>query len=389
MSLSQVIMPKTGAEMEEGKIISWKKQPGERVVTGEVLLEIETDKATMDVEAPATGLLLRYLYLAGETVPATTPIAVLGDGTESPDEIAGFIQGISHPGSALAARAAEPATPQATARGNEQRVKSSPLARRLAQEKGIDLTAVQGTGPDGRIEKDDVLRAAATKEAVPLARSGEVVALSPMRRAIGRRVERSKQGIPDFSVTMSMEMAAALRKKSVLQGAGMLVSLNDLIIFATARTLTRYPDLNSQLEGDSLRRREINIGFALGTDEGLYLPVIRHADQLSIEGIAAATERFTAKAQRKQISEEDMSGGTFTLSNLGMFGVESFTAIIVPSQAAILSVGAVVDQPRRDAKGALTWQPVMAATLTLDHRIADGLAAARFLCDLKAQLNTL
>jgi pyruvate dehydrogenase E2 component (dihydrolipoamide acetyltransferase) len=243
MAFSQVIMPKTGAEMEEGKIISWKKQPGERVVTGEVLLEIETDKATMDVEAPATGLLLRCLYLAGETVPATTLIAVLGDGTESPEEIAGFIQSISHAGSAPDARGvpepAASATPQATARGNEQRAKASPLARRLAQEKGIDLTGVQGTGPDGRIEKDHVLRAAAAKEA---ATSGEVVALSPMRRAIGRRVERSKQEIPDFSVTMSMEMAAALKKKSALQGAGKVVSLNDLIIFATARTLTRHPD---------------------------------------------------------------------------------------------------------------------------------------------------
>jgi pyruvate dehydrogenase E2 component (dihydrolipoamide acetyltransferase) len=395
MPLSPVIMPKTGAEMEEGRILSWKKQPGERVATGEILIEIETDKATMDVESPATGVLLRSLFPAGESVPASHLIAVIGEGAESVEEIDGFIKSTSSSGSVPAAHAAPAApgplatAPQAGSKGSELRVKASPLARRLAQEKGIDLAKVQGSGPDGRIEKEDVLRAATMKVTAPAPARGEVIALSSMRRAISRTVQRSKQEIPEFSVTMQMEMAAALRKKNALKAAGTLVSLNDLILFATARTLTSHPDLNSLLEGDSLRRREINIGFALGTDEGLYLPVVRQADKLSIEEIATITGQFRAKANKKQITEEDLSGGTFTVSNLGMFGVESFTAIIVPSQAAILSVGAVVDQPRRDDNGALAWQPVMAATLTLDHRIADGLAAARFLRDLKALLAVL
>jgi len=184
-------------------------------------------------------------------------------------------------------------------------------------------------------------------------------------------------------------MAAALRKKNDLKAAGKTVSLNDLILYGTAQTLAAHPDLNSLLEGDSLRRREINIGFALGADDGLYLPVVRKADKLSIEEIAAITAQYAAKAEKKQITEDDLSGGTFTVSNLGMFGVESFTAIIVPSQAAILSVGAVTDQPRHDDHGSLTWHAVMAATLTLDHRVADGLAAARFLRDLKTRLNAL
>ena len=184
----------------------------------------------------------------------------------------------------------------------------------------------------------------ALKPTAPAGTSSDVIPLSSMRRAIARRVQLSHQEIPAFSVTMHMEMAAALRKKSELQAAGKHVSLNDLIIFATARTLVGHPDLTSQLEGDSLRRRDINIGFALGTDEGLYLPVIRQADKLRIEEIAAVTEQFAAKAERKQITEEDLSGGTFTVSNLGMFGVESFTAIIAPAQAAILSVGAVADE---------------------------------------------
>jgi pyruvate dehydrogenase E2 component (dihydrolipoamide acetyltransferase) len=391
-------MPKTGAEMEEGKIVSWKKQPGERVATGEILLEIETDKATMDVESPATGVLLRSLFAADEKVPATHLIAVIGEGNESAAEIEAFIKGITQPGSTPSAPVAptvpEPAAapaPQASSKGTDQRVKASPLARRLAQEKGIELATIQGTGPDGRIEKEDVLRAATAKVAAPAPApiTGDVVALSSMRKAIARTVVRSKQEIPEFSVTMQMEMAAALRKKNALKAAGTPVSVNDLILFATARTLAAHPDLNSLLEGDSLRRREINIGFALGTDDGLFLPVVRKADKLSLEEIAAITGQYAAKAEKKQITEEDLTGGTFTVSNLGMFGVESFTAIIVPSQAAILSVGAVVDQLRRDDNGGLTWHPVMAATLTLDHRVADGLAAAQFLRDLKAQLNAI
>ena len=398
MALTQVIMPKTGAEMEEGKIVSWKKQPGERVVSGEILLEIETDKATMDVESPATGVLLRSLFPAGESVPATHLIAVIGEGGEPPEEVDTFVRGVTHTGSAPVAAAssapqAEAAAAAAAApKPSDQKVKASPLARRLAQEKGIDLGSIQGSGPDGRIEKDDVLRAAQSRPAAPApapSTTGEVLSLSAMRKAIIRTVTRSKQEIPEFSVTMQMEMAAAFRKKNDLKAAGKSISVNDLILFATARTLTAHPDLNSLLEGDSLRRREINLGFALGTDDGLYIPVIRRADKLSIEEIAAITVQFGAKAEKKQITEEDLSGGTFTVSNLGMFGVESFTAIIVPSQAAILSVGAVVDQLCRDDNGGLTWRPMMAATLTLDHRVADGVAAARFLRDLKAQLNAL
>ena len=395
MPLSQVIMPKTGAEMEEGKIVSWKKKPGEQIKTGEILLEIETDKATMDVESPATGVLLRSLFAEDDKVPATHLIGVIGEGTESAAEIDRFIKGITQPGSATETPAAPTASapvaaavPPATAKAGD-RIKASPLARRLAEEKGIDLATIQGTGPDGRIEKDDVLKAATTKVAAPAPASGEVVPFSAMRKAISRTVVRSKQEIPEFSVTMQMEMAAALRKKNALKAAGTPVSVNDLILFATAKTLAAHPDLNSLLEGDSLRRREINIGFALGTDDGLFLPVVRKTDKLSLQEIATITSQYAAKAEKKQITEEDLTGGTFTVSNLGMFGVESFTAIIVPSQAAILSVGAVTDQIRRDDNGGLTWHPLMAATLTLDHRVADGLAAARFLRDLKAQLNAL
>ena len=387
MALTQVIMPQTGAEMVEGRIVAWKKKEGERVIKGEALLEIETDKATMEVESPAAGVLLRCLYREGETVPATHLIAVIGEGNESAGEIDRMIGVVSAP-------ELKPPSPgpvvetvaRTSSTESEARGKASPLARRLAQEKGIDLASIVGTGPGGRIEKEDVLRAAEAKTVEPSS-SDEVIPLSAIRRAIGRRVRASKQEIPDFSVTMVMDMTAALRKKSDLQAAGKRVSLNDLVIFATARTLVSHPDLNAQLEGDSLHRhRDINVEIAVGTDDGLYLPVVRHADRLAIEEIAAETERLARKMEKKQITEEDLSGGTFTVSNLGMFGVESFTAIIVPPQTGILSLGTIVDRPVRGDSGALEWQPVVSATLTVDHRVVDGLAAARFLRDLKAQL---
>lgn len=393
MALTRVIMPKTGAEMEEGRIVSWKKNEGERIEKGGILLEIETDKATMEVEAPASGLVLKRLYKEGEVAPATRLIAILGDGNEPSEDVERLIrtdEGEAEPGlkQAIPVSPAQPIQPTA-AEGRGAPIKASPLARRLASEKGIDLASIEGTGPGGRIEKDDVLRAAAVKAAAPS--SPEIVVLlSTMRRAIARRVSHSKQETPDFSVTMVMDMTAALQRKKELQAAGKHVSINDLIIFAVSRTLTSHPDLNAQLEGDSLRRhREINVGLAVGTDAGLYVPIVRSADRLSLEEITVETQRLTAKVEQKRLTEEDMAGGTFTVSNLGMFGVESFTAIIVPPQTGILSVGCVVDRPFRDDDDRLAWRPTMAATLTVDHRVVDGVAAAKFLSDLKARLSAL
>jgi pyruvate dehydrogenase E2 component (dihydrolipoamide acetyltransferase) len=389
MALTRVIMPKTGAEMVEGRILAWKKKVGERVAKGETLLEIETDKATMEVEAPGAGVLLRCLFREGETAAATRLIALLGDGNESPEEIEGIMGADPEPESRPAPVSPEPAAYAPTpAAADEKRAHASPVARRLALEKGINLASIQGTGPGGRIEKDDVLLAAARMVVTP--KSAESIPLSPMRRAVGRRVQQSKREIPDFSVSMVMDMTAALRKKQDLQSAGKRVSVNDLILFAAARTLVLHPDLNSQLREDSLLRQPaVNLGFAVGAGDGLYLPVIRQADQLSVEEIAAETERLTAKIEKRQIAEEDMAGGTFTVSNLGMLGVESFTAIIVPGQTGILSLGAATEKPVRGSLGAVEWQPSLVATLTVDHRVVDGLAAAKFLRDLKSKLGSL
>ncbi len=392
MPLKRVIMPKTGADMEEGRILSWKKKEGERVAKGEVLLEIETDKATMEVEAPDSGVVMKLVFADGVNVPATHLIAVLGDGNESAAEIAQLTsEGIAPEPVASTPRPAETVaasipTAKSSASG---KVAASPLARKLAQELGVDLASVQGTGPGGRVEKDDVLRAAETaKPAVATAETR--VPLSPMRRAIARHVTRSKQEIPDFSVTMVMDMTAALLKKSGLQAAGKEVSINDILLFAVSRVLPSHPNLNAEFQGDALLiHRDVNVGFAVGADDGLYIPVVRSANTLSVEQIASETRRLSAKAATKQISEEDMSGGTFTISNLGMLGVESFTAIISPPQTGILSVGQVRENPVRAGNGSLVWRPEMAATLTVDHRAVDGLAAAKFLAGLRDFLKSL
>jgi pyruvate dehydrogenase E2 component (dihydrolipoamide acetyltransferase) len=392
MALIRVIMPKTGAEMEEGRILTWRKHEGERIEKGEVLLEIETDKATMEVEAPASGFLLKRFYGEGHAAPATQLIAVLGEGNEPEEEIQRLIraEGRATPDAKPATLpSSPPATQPPAAEAGGASIRASPLARRLAGEKGMDLATIRGTGPDGRIEKEDVLRATEAKASRPLT-PDNLVPLSTMRRAIARRVIQSKRDMPDFSVTMVMEMAAALRRKTELQGAGICVSINDLVIFAVSRVLPAHPDLNAQLEGDSLRcHREINIGLAVGAVDGLYVPIIRNADRLSLEEIAAETHRLTAKSELKQLNEADMAGGTFTVSNLGMFGVESFTAIIVPPQTGILSVGRVIDRPVRGDGNGLAWQPTLSATLTVDHRVVDGVAAAKFLKDLNAQLTAL
>ena len=391
MPLTRVIMPKTGADMEQGRIVAWKKKEGDRVAKGEVLLEIETDKANMEVEAPESGIVLKHLFAEGTNVPATHLIALLGEGNESAEEIAKLSSQGDAPAPVKTERPAEVvATSQATPKvATGGKVAASPLARRLAQEMGVDLGTVQGSGPGGRIEKEDVLKAAESGKPAPAAGDARLPH-TPMRRAIARHVTRSMQEIPNFSVTMAMDMTAALRKKGELKSAGKDVSLNDILIFAVSRVLPSHPNLNAEFQPDALLvHQEVHIGFAVGADDGLYIPVVCSAGKLSDEQIAAETRRLTDKVAAKELREEEMTGGTFTISNLGMFGVESFTAIISPPQTAVLSVGEVRENPLRAGDGSLAWRPEMAATVTVDHRAVDGLAAAKFLAGLRDFLKSL
>ena len=390
MALTKILMPKTGAEMEEGRIMAWRKSEGEPVRKGEVLLEIETDKAIMEVESPTSGILLKRLHGEGQTVPATCLIAVLGDGSEAAEQIGEFIQSevaTPLPQPRAVSAGAEILPPPSTPPGRG-RIKASPLARRLAEEKSIDLASIEGTGPEGRIEKEDVLRAVEAGAAAP--RNDRVIPLSPMRRAIARGVAQSHQEVPAFSVTLSLDMTRALSRKKELQAAGISASINDFAIFGVSRILASYPDLNAEFKSDSiLRHGDINIGIVVGAEEGLYVPVVRAADRLSLEEIAAETERLTSLVQRKAITEKALTGGTFTISNLGMYGVDSFNAVILPGQTGILSVGSIAEKPVRGRNGELLWSSAMSVTLTVDHRAVDGLAAAKFLSDLKSLLQAL
>jgi pyruvate dehydrogenase E2 component (dihydrolipoamide acetyltransferase) len=377
--------------MEQGRIVAWRKKEGERVAKGDVLLEIETDKANMEVEATESGVVLKHVFAEGANVPATHLIAIIGDGNESAEEIARLSSQGDTPAPVKTERPAEVAAPSQTApkAASGGKAPASPLARRLAQEMGIDIATVQGSGPGGRIEKEDVLKAAEGAE--PAAPAGDTrVPHTPMRRAIARHVTRSMQEIPNFSVTMAMDMTAALRKKNELKSAGKDVSLNDILIFAVSRILPSHPNLNAEFQPDALLvHQDVHIGFAVGAEDGLYIPVVRSAGKISVEEIAVETRRLTDKVAAKTLMEEEMAGGTFTISNLGMFGVESFTAIISPPQTAILSLGEVRESPVRTGDGSLAWHPEMAATVTVDHRAVDGLAAAKFLAALREFLKLL
>lgn len=381
-------MPKMGDAMTEGKVLTWRKRPGEAVARGEPIAEIETDKVNVDIDAEEAGVLVQILVQEGQSVPVGAPIAIIGA-----------------PGQKVETRA--PAELGA-------RVKISPLARRLATERGIDLARVTGTGPEGRITKEDVeafIAAAHAPARPPLpalseAEGSKVEGPSPaaparpiaeyedlpltrMRQTIGRRMSESKQQIPHFYVTVEVMMDDALRLRSQLNatlGDRGKVSVNDFVLKAAALTLRQYPNLNSTLLEDRIRRyRRVNIAIAVALPEGLIAPVIHDCDQLTIPEISAKAKDIGERARSGRLRPQDYEGGTFTISNLGMFDVENFVAIINPPHAAILAVGSA--QPRPVViDGQVKAASVMKLTLSADHRITDGAEAARFLGEVKRLL---
>ncbi|MDQ7850709.1 MAG: dihydrolipoamide acetyltransferase family protein [Armatimonadota bacterium] len=397
--MAEVIMPKMGDAMTEGKVLRWIKQQGEAVQVGEALAEIETDKVNVELPADEAGVLAQILVPEGQTVPVGQPIAIIA----RPGEAAG--EAPSAPERPLAA-AAPPAPTRAAPKEApqrvppEERIKASPLARRLAREHGIDLAEVQGTGPEGRITKEDVeahlarRAAAAPAPAAPAPIPAAVppvteeVPLSRMRRTIARRMSESKQQAPHFYVTVEIRMDEALSVRRQLNEAlgDKVVSVNDLIMRAAALALRAYPNLNASFSGEAIRRHgEVHLGFALALPEGLIVPVIRHCDRKGVVEIAREAADLAERARQGRLRPEELQDATFTVSNLGMFEVESFTAIINPPQAAILALGSA--QPRPVAEGAtVRVAHVMKATLSADHRVTDGAEAARYLGEVRRLL---
>jgi pyruvate dehydrogenase E2 component (dihydrolipoamide acetyltransferase) len=425
--MAELNMPRLSDTMEEGTIGRWMKQPGDQVERGEIVAEIETDKATMELEAYESGTLQKILVPEGETVAIGEVIALIGDGPVEEAPAAAPQKAEAQPAQATETQPAKPA-PSSNGHGapatsdTGERLKASPVARRLASEYGIDLRQVQGTGPGGRIIKENVEAyrssgppaepaapqqpAAAPQQPTPAAApaprptapapaiAGEVAPMSRMRRAIATAMNASKPGIPHIYVTSEIDMAAAmtLRKQINESGAAPVkISLNDMIIKATARALTKYPSVNSVYATDDagkpaqLTYPQVNISVAVALEEGLMAPVVIDTDKKSLGTISGEVKDKAGRAREGKIRPEELEGGTFTVSNLGMFDVVEFAAIITATQGGALAVGNIRETPVvRDGK--IVIGQMMYITVSVDHRLSDGATAAQFAREIKQLL---
>ena len=408
---TSIVMPQMGYDMQQGTVVRWRKKEGEAVARGEVIAEIETDKATVEFEAYTSGVLRRIVVDEGVAIPVGELIAVITDADEPmPDDLVVAPAGSQTPNSAADTAAPVPGptaptaaqTPPAQPAVAEPReTRASPIARRLAREKGVDLSLVTGTGPGGRIVEQDVLAfaeaptaAAATPaaaDASPGAPPPQREDLSRMRQAIARVTSDSKRDAPHFYVTADVDMTKAMDLRRDTNDAladGVRVSVNDLVIKAAAMALKRYPKFNAFYRDDHLQLNPgINIGIAIALEAGLIVPGVSACESKSLAEIAAASRDLIARANSGSLRNEEYSGTTFSISNLGMFDVDSFSAIIFPPHAAVLAVGTVKEQPVV-RNGELAVSQVMKATVSVDHRVADGAEAAQFLVEIKNLLES-
>jgi pyruvate dehydrogenase E2 component (dihydrolipoamide acetyltransferase) len=392
--------------MEAGTIVKWLKSEGEQVEKGDPLYELDTDKVTQEVEAEASGVLLKIAVSEGEVEVGKTIgfIGEEGEQVEAPTE--GGVDGDAAREVRKARERAKTVEPAKTAepeeaetqvveppRQTDGRVKASPLARRIARERGVDLAAVRGTGPEGRVLAEDVERARAAPApaavAAPAAAEAEVVELSSMRRTIARRMTEAWQA-PAFQLEVSADMAAALALRARLKelaGDRPAPTVSDLLTKLAAAALMRHRDVNATWADNAVElHANANVGIAVAlAGGGLVVPVIRGCERLTIEEIAAARAEIVKRAREGKLRREDLEGGTFTISNLGMYGIERFTAVLNPPQAAILAVGTIEERPAV-VDGAIVARPRMDLVLTCDHRSLTGATAAEFLSALKALL---
>ena len=417
--MAEVIrMPRLSDTMEEGNIVGWQKKVGDKVAPGDILAEVETDKATMELESFNDGVLL-HIGVPEGPVAVEGVIAIIGDAGE---DITALLKEIEAEANAPAAEepvveekpapapVASPAPKQvappvqavpqvASTATTDGRVKASPLAKKMSKDAGLDISRLQGTGENGRIVKRDIEAA--------LAGGGNSIAYSPgpiaaaaydpsvygdkpvsqMRKVIAKRLGESKFSAPHFYLTMEMNMdKMKAAREAINEDSPIRISYNDLVVKACATALRKHPEINASWLGDKITYHEdINIGVAVAIDEGLMVPVIRQADRKTLVAIKSEIKDLAGKAKSRKISPEEMSGNTFTISNLGMFDIEEFTAIINPPDACILAVGSIIEKPIvKD--GAIAIGNMMKVTLSCDHRIVDGAKGASFLQTLKSIL---
>ena len=390
---TEIVMPKLGLTMESGAISAWLVEEGQEVQKGQALLEIATDKVTMEVEAQAAGVLRKILVPPGEEVPVSTTIGVIAAADEDISSYGAAAP--SDPAPAAAPRptpAPQPPAPAADSAGRRPH-KTSPKARKIAVEHGLDLSGISGRGPGGRIVSADVLalveRVQPAPAPAPAPVAEERVELSRAEQVAGERLTASYQQIPHIHLSMDVSAVWLQQFRTGYELEGKKISFNDLIVKATARTLGEFPRVNSLEEGGHFRyAAQINVGIAVAAEQGLVVPVLRDAADKAIEEIAAEGTRLIDAARRGQLRPDDMLGGTFTISNLGMFGVSRFTAIINPPQVAILAVGAIENRVVAAGADAFAVRPQLTLTLAADHRVVDGALGARFLVRLKEVLET-
>jgi len=427
---TNIIMPKQGLQMTEGYIGKWLKQEGEAVALGEPLFEMETDKLSITIDSPAEGTLLRILRPAGDTVPIAETIAYIGQPGETieaakPAEREKNIPPDSHAGHGARVETAAP--PQATD-SRQGRFFATPRAKWRAAELGVDYTRIPGSSPEGWIIERDILSASSAK-ASPLARkiselhdislegitgSGAhdkvmaddvrarlayspagaadapadiTIPMSNMRRIIAERLVDSLHGMAQATHRIEADMGACARLRDELKALGVKISYNDLVIHCTAKALREHPMMNAVMgEGQILQKGAIHIGMAVATDKGLLVPVIPHADRMPLQALSSYTQDLARRAKEGSLQPDELAGGTFTVSNLGMYGLDQFTAIINAPEAGILAVGAVKARPVALPDGSLAARPTLWLTLTYDHRIVDGAPAALFLARIQALL---
>ena len=399
--MSEVVMPRLSDSMEEGTILTWLKQVGDEIAVGDELVEIETDKANMAYEADVGGTLQEILAQEGETLPIGTPIARIGEnGASARDE------GARPAGPAAAGDPPSPATTQETVppttsptgdsdEADGDRIKASPLARRLAKEKGLELASLHGSGPGGRIVKSDVEgagpAAAAAGPSVETAKGQtRVQELNKLQQTIARRMAESKATAPHFYLTIEIDMGKAVEARAALKGAAkegeVVPSFNDMVVKACAIGLREFPKANGAYrDGRFELYSRVNVGVAVAAEEALVVPTIFDADRKGLRQIAEDTRTVAAKVRDGSVTPPELSGGTFTVSNLGMYGIESFEAVINMGQAAILAVGAIREAPAVRG-GEIVPAQLMKATIACDHRILYGAEGAEFLARVKALL---
>ncbi len=400
-----ITMPKMSDTMTEGVIVRWTVKVGDTVKSGDIIAEVETDKATMDMEVYSKGTILHIMVQEGEAAAIDAPVAIVGAAGE---DFQALLSGGSAPKTASAAPettatpvaesspSSAPATTSNNTSTDDSRLKASPLARKIAEDKGIDLKAVAGSGENGRIVKRDLENiqapasgstASVTSTAVMGEESYTEVPVSQMRKTIAARLGESKFTAPHFYLTIEINMDNAVKAREQMNAiSSVKISMNDIVVKAAASALRKHPNINSSWLGTKIRyNNHIHIGVAMAVEDGLLVPVVRFADHKSLSQISSEVKAYGAKAKEKKLQPQDWAGNTFTISNLGMFGIDEFTAIINPPDACILAVGTVKDSVGV-VNGEIKPVKTMKVTLSCDHRVVDGAMGAAFLQTLKDYL---